>query len=214
MLGSELITLVRAEVLHDTDTQFTDTQLYLVLGAEWLRLRRWLEGVVPSLCRFSGSFTVTSPATGILKSAITNFDKIEKVEKEVSSSIKYPLKSMPPGASGAMLVDECFSEEALSIDIYPSTQAPGTYTVTYLTANNGTVIAGTDVNVMTAAVSGVPLGLEQVMVHRTAAWARQRHDEAVVYHQLEAKNILDEYLAAHGNRNGQSTSHGMIFTRR
>lgn len=213
MTGAEALTLVQATTAHENDTQVTTAQIYLVLGAEWLRLRRWLMGKFPMLCRQQSSQTIADGGTGILKSAITNFDRIDLIERaEAGSSLYRTLRARPPGVSDARLDDIYFDETATSISIYPSSVAPGTYRVGYLARNSGIVAAGTDLNDLSA--GGIPLGLEWAMIHDVCAWVRQKLEEDPSYHEAKSRAILTEWIAANRNRNGQMPTPGMAFVMR
>lgn len=196
MLFSDAISRVRAGTLHDTDTQYTDTQLLAVLVAECRSLRRWLAVHVPQLCSATVSaIAVTTAAPYILKSALTTFERLIRVERLEGSyyfpiSVSSDLEASKPGLISAV-------EQPLQLLISPADQAAGTYQVVYCTNLIASPTTATD--------TGLPSDLDDVMIERACAWARQRHDEGWQYHlkvaedkMREAHTLLKTRYGSHG----------------
>lgn len=204
MTGTEAIAAVRASTQHDSDTQFTDAQLLVRLGLEYQRLRRWLCTYAPALCKSTSIITIAAGASTIAKSSLTNFERLWSAERE--SGTNYYLLSV----AGASLPATSYS--ALTIEEFPSyfqvrpdLSAPGNYRMIWLAGVSGTVIGATTFD--------VPGGLEQVLIERAAAWARQRHNDAYTYHLNTAEMLLKEQRPLLQQRYGIMPVSAFIATR-
>jgi hypothetical protein len=202
MLFSDAILRVRAGTLHDSDTQYTDAQLLVVLVAECQSLRRWLCTYVPELCEYvSFPQVLTSSTNYLLKSSIGIFERLIRVEKLIGSYY-YPIdvtSSLEASTPNRL----CVREQPTRLLILPAEQAAGTYQVVYL----GGIAAG----LPSSADTGHPSDLDDVMIERACAWARQRHNEEWQYHIKMAEMKME---AAHTLLRSRYGAHGKMGLKR
>ncbi len=205
MTVTQAYAAVRASALHDIDTQDTDAQLLVKITQEYQRLRRWLCTFVPNLYETSATITVAAGASSIAKTGLTNFERLRRVERQQGSAsgTYYPI-SIADTLNANQARTLCAYEQGAYILLAPTSSAPGTYRVTFVTGT-GTVAAGTTLD--------VPDGLEDVIVERCAAWVRQRHDEDPSYHIRAADEILKEQRQLLRGRYGTHAVPGLNTTR-
>jgi hypothetical protein len=184
MLISDAITKVRSATLHDDDTQFTDTQLIDVLADEYRRLRKWMCSYIPSLCEAVVSGIAVDSTGVILKSALAGFERIRRVERQVSGGVVYFPIDVASGLAADYPYRVSVREQPLQLLVSPGSLAPGTYQVVYLTGAPASIVASTVVD--------MPDELCGVMVERACVWARQRHNEreAMSYHEKRAAELM------------------------
>lgn len=204
MLISDAAVKVRSATLHDDDTQFSDTQLYDVLGDEYRRHRLWLCNYVPALCETVVSGISVTSSGVILKSALTNFEKLRRVERLEGTQyfpiyVAQDLDSSTPGR-------RCVREQPSQLLISPSSMADGTYQVVYSAGAPASIAAGTTID--------LPPLLCMVVVERGCAWARQRHNEPWQYHEKRADDLMAEAYSELRTRHGDHGKSGLRRERR
>ena len=185
MLVSDAITKVRAGTLHDADTQVTDDQLTTVIADEYRRVRRWLCDHAPTLTSaVSGSLTVAAGASSIAKTSLTSYEKLIRIERQeggdwIPIGVADPLMASLP----TTLVCE---ETPTTFELTPTAMAPGVYRVKYR--------QGAAASITTATTLDLPAGLEDVVIERSCAWVRQRHNEMdhIAYHEKRADRALED----------------------
>lgn len=188
MLVSAAITKIRAATLHDADTQFDDTtQLLPVVADEYRRLRRWLCVHAPSLCE-STATAIAVAGTSITKAvSLTDFERVVLVSR-LEGSTYYPISTT---SRYAMVTP-------------PTGSVAGTYEVAYL--------KGAPASITTSTPLDLPLGLEDVLIERSSAWVRQRHNEEIGrinYHLKRADDMLNEAAGLLKGRNGAHGESGL-----
>jgi hypothetical protein len=173
---AELESLVRSETLHDSDTQTTSTQIQERLGHEYARAVRFIGDFAPELVTEEDTVTLSS-GSRLLKSSLTparvdsQYDRLVKIEQQVGS---YWMQLSQASKSDTGLM---------------SPAVPATYRITYLTGVSFD-------NTVDPANSGadrkfyLPDGMQLVLVHRVAAFIRQRDDDDRRYHEEAAKEAL------------------------
>jgi hypothetical protein len=207
MLFSDAILRVRAGTLHDSDTQYTDTQLLAVLVSECRSLRRWLCTYVPELCEVVfGPYVVPGGIydyipKNILVSNLGIFERLVRVEKLMGSD--YYLLDVTSSLEASTPGHLCVREMPDQLQLSPASQVFGTYRVAYLAGLAATCTTATD--------TGMPSDLDDVMIERACAWARQRHGDEWQYHTKMAEMKLE---AAHSLLRSRYGAHGKMGLKR
>lgn len=166
---------------------------------EYRRLRRRLSAEFPTIYEKKSADLVITTGSTVAKPA--DCEAIRVFEKQNGGNW-FPLTVVAP-LNREQPQWLAFYEIGANIQINPESQAPGTYRLFY-TAAPPTVITTYD----------VPDGLEGIIIEKTSAWARQRHNELehVNYHLAAAKAIWDEQYMALWNRYGAHGQSGMNIT--
>lgn len=173
---------IKASTDHDgaADTQVTTAQLLVWIDAAYKKLRRALVDLVPDLYTVvSASVVVTSPATSFSLTAggagnltLTDFEKIRKVERQFGTDWVPML--VAPALTSSIQAFRGYRLRGTSVDLFPTTQAPGTYRVIYL--STGVTIDGTSDTLE------LPGGADRIIVEEVAARVRIRLDEDPAFH--------------------------------
>ena len=207
MLISDVLTAVRAVTGHDVDTQFSDaTQLLPVLAQGYRRLRRWLCVHAPNLCEQSLAVVLTGTNV-ILKSALTDFERIRKIERMQANGSYYPI-IVHDELNSNQSRDLCAHEQPLQFVLMPTSAAPGSYLVTW--------VSGAPATIATTTTLDLPAGLEDVLINWGAAWVSVRHEVNrgdAAYFTKAADDILKEQKRLLMNRYGVMSSPGMVLSR-
>lgn len=207
MLFSDACTKVRSATLHDDDTQFTDTQLLGVLAGECRRLTKWMCMYLPSL-REAVVSGITVDGTGvILKSALTDFERLRRVERLANGGVNYFPVDIAPGIEADYPYRVSVREQPTQLFISPASLAAGTYQVVYCKGASSSPALGDTVD--------MPDELCDVMVERGCMWARQRHNEMdhVSYHEKRADALMADAYGLR-NRYGDHGKPGLKHERR
>jgi hypothetical protein len=185
MLVSDAITKIRAGTLHDADDQVAwDTQLLSVVADEYRRVRRWLCDHAPTLTSaVSGSLTVAAGASSIAKSSLSSYEKLIRIERQDGGTWA-PIAVADPLMASLPTTLVC-EETPTTFELTPTAMAPGTYRVKYRQGAPSSITTSTSLD--------LPGGLEDVVVERSCAWVRQRHNEMdhVAYHEKRADQALE-----------------------
>jgi hypothetical protein len=130
-----------------------------------------------------------------------DYESLRLLEKQTNNGYWMPVV-IYPSLNRHEATGISFYEQGTRLVLFPETEAPGTYRITYLTK----------------AVDGytsydVPDGLEQIIVEETSAFVRQRHEEDPGYHKAIAKQIWDDQYMSLWNRYGSHGRSGLNITR-
>lgn len=209
--GAELLEMVRAETLHDADTQVTDNMIYRRIGVEYPRIRRWLAEQAPDLCKDSDTVTVAAGASVILKSALsptvadTVYEHISCIERVIDTNVRRKLNLIVTAHDRLAETFMSFVEYPTEFRLYPEEDAPGSYVVTYVTG----VTQGTGTASDATRAHLLPFGIEQALVSRVAAWVKQRLDDDFKYHLANADDVLKESARMLRMRHGSHSPEGL-----
>lgn len=173
-------TAVRTDTAHDNDTQVTDAQIDVFIDLEYRRVRRDLTWVTPTLyLTTETSFALTSSA--FTHAIPSDFDRIYRVERQ-DGTRWFPIDvASEPDATVPMTLS--FREEGTNLIFSPAELVAGTYRLTY----HVKPVAG-------YSTIDVPDGLEDVVIHRTAAQVRIRFNEDPSPHERKAEAAWTEAL--------------------
>lgn len=177
----------------DGDEQCPAAAIDRRIDTVFRRLRRRLAFEFPSL------YEAVSTAQTITDDEVDkpdNFEALRVLEKQDGSSW-VPLGVLP-SLNREDSLDLAFYELGSVFKITPTADAPGTYRMFYTTAP----AAG-------YTTMDLPLGLEDIVIEETAAWACSRHNEDPSFHQAEARRIWDEQYMPLWNRYGSHSASGM-----
>ena len=181
------------------DQQLPSDAIIRRLDDEYRRLRRRLSAEFPTLYEgLSSVSTLTGSTTSFAKP--TDCETVRVVEKQ--SGAYWTSLPVAPSLNRDEIGALCFYEQGANIVLTPAGSAPGSYRVFYVMAPASTVTT-----------YDVPDGLEGIIVEKTSAWGRQRHDEDPTFHLQEAQRIWDEQYMALWNRYGSSGQPGLQVTR-
>lgn len=203
--GADLLANIRAETLHDSDTQVTDLQIYAQLGLQHQRLRRWLIVHCPELGKVvSADISVSAGANSIAKSAITpgtgyTVEQVHLVERKEGDAW-FPIDRRDDLNLNVELFawlsrgGEAWDEFPDVFALRPALSAAATYRITYLAGVTKDMVAGTTIK--------LPEGLELVLQHRVSAWVLQRHSDDPSFSLSQAKEALKDFSVALRKRAG------------
>ena len=173
MTVAEFVTAVRNTTGHDSDTQVTDPMITAEGDRRYKSLRRWLSQKAPELYQTTSETTLTTGTNTISKPS--DFERVIRVEIQLSQGFWEPL---------AM-------RNALSQTQGIACDSAGTYRLTYVTKPTSGYTS-----------FDVPDGAEEILIHETAGWVRQRHEEDPSYHMAEARQLKLDLQRDIAMRNG------------
>ena len=194
--------------MHDTDDQTTSAQIQVQLGLEYARLIRWLGDVAPDMVTDYDDVTVAAGAFKIMKSSLTptrvdaQYDRVVSIQRK-ESNVWTSINAASEAEDDWNMEYISFIERGDHFYLRPEANAPGTYRVTYLwgVSFDNTVDPA---NSGTARKYYLIDGIQQALIHRVAAFVRQRHDqeEKIPYHLKVAEDSLKEAKQFLRNRTG------------
>lgn len=162
------VTAVRSATAHDNDRQVTDDQIKDELDQEYRALRRYLSQFVPELYQGVAPFTLTSPAIVQPANCLAkpvDFERLTRLEVMFSQGCWEPVAVRPMIARS----------QGIAVDV------AGQYRLTYVQRP----VDGYD-------EYDLPEGANRILVHKVAAWVRQRFEEDPSYHEQKAEQLKAE----------------------
>lgn len=190
LLIADAVTAVRSATGHDNDQQTTDPQITAELRKEYLRVRRWLSGFLPSLYQVAGAVVNVAGQSGATMAKPDTFERLIRLERQHVPSLWIPMR-MRAGL---------FSNAGMIRDV------SGPYRMTY---ESRPIDGYTSFD--------VPAGCEDLITLPVCAWVAQRHNDDPGYFIDRVSNpqtgLRQQMRVELAHRYGQHSRPGLVDSR-
>jgi hypothetical protein len=187
MTVTEAVTEVNSATGHDNDQQTTTTQITAEIRKEYMRVRRWLSGFLPSLYQVTGAAATISGNSGATLAKPDTFERLLRLERDHTQGLWLPLRVRPGLYASAGQVRDI----------------TGSYRLTYVARP---VDGYTELD--------VPEGCEDLIIMPVCAWVAARHNDDPSYYLDKVNNpatgLRAELRRDLARRYGQHSRPGLV----